>query len=263
MPKPVVQVGEDPDPAPYLFVTLEQKRIDQSKPYDGKKACWVPDEKEGYLLGEIKATKGDIVTVGLPGGEVCHSILDRTIFLFFFNIHTLPLWSNDTYDGKTALRETEISTKYQTLSESLKISWIFIVIIARKRYNFRFVSETTSSRIFQLRLPVGPKLRPREINNPSNMHTQFFYSRKELSLVPKECLDFGTFVANWCNFRLDRNNADRISKSLKNAQFVVLFYKRIHVASKMMIRFWYICWENRTISSCIEISCLRNKQASK
>ncbi|EFN88457.1 Myosin heavy chain, muscle [Harpegnathos saltator] len=61
--------GEDPDPTPYLFVSLEQKRIDQTKPYDAKKACWVPDEKDGYLLGEIKATKGDIVSVGLPGGE--------------------------------------------------------------------------------------------------------------------------------------------------------------------------------------------------
>ncbi|XP_017790983.1 PREDICTED: myosin heavy chain, muscle isoform X9 [Habropoda laboriosa] len=69
MPKPKAQEGDDPDPTPYLFVSLEQKRIDQTKPYDAKKACWVPDEKEGYLLGEIKATKGDVVTVGLPGGE--------------------------------------------------------------------------------------------------------------------------------------------------------------------------------------------------
>ncbi|XP_055702065.1 myosin heavy chain, muscle isoform X24 [Phlebotomus papatasi] len=69
MPKVVKQEGEDPDPTPYLFVSLEQKRIDQTKPYDSKKNCWVPDEKDGYLLGEIKATKGDLVTVGLPGGE--------------------------------------------------------------------------------------------------------------------------------------------------------------------------------------------------
>ncbi|XP_026297945.1 myosin heavy chain, muscle isoform X28 [Apis mellifera] len=69
MPKPKPQEGEDPDPTPYLFVSLEQKRIDQTKPYDAKKACWVPDEKEGYVLGEIKATKGDVVSVGLPGGE--------------------------------------------------------------------------------------------------------------------------------------------------------------------------------------------------
>uniref|UniRef100_A0A182WA49 Myosin heavy chain n=1 Tax=Anopheles minimus TaxID=112268 RepID=A0A182WA49_9DIPT len=69
MPRPPVQVGEDPDPTEFLFVSLEQKRIDQSKPYDSKKACWVPDEKEGYVLGEIKATKGELVTVALPGGE--------------------------------------------------------------------------------------------------------------------------------------------------------------------------------------------------
>ncbi|XP_016989396.1 myosin heavy chain, muscle isoform X21 [Drosophila rhopaloa] len=69
MPKPVAS-QEDEDPTPYLFVSLEQRRIDQSKPYDSKKSCWIPDEKEGYLLGEIKATKGDIVSVGLAGGEV-------------------------------------------------------------------------------------------------------------------------------------------------------------------------------------------------
>ncbi|XP_060665705.1 myosin heavy chain, muscle isoform X31 [Drosophila nasuta] len=68
MPKPAAS-QEDEDPTPYLFVSLEQRRIDQSKPYDSKKNCWVPDEKEGYLLGDIKATKGDIVSVGLPGGE--------------------------------------------------------------------------------------------------------------------------------------------------------------------------------------------------
>ena len=68
MPRPVPN-QEDEDPTPYLFVSLEQRRIDQSKPYDSKKNCWVPDEKEGYLIGEIKATKGDIVSVGLPGGE--------------------------------------------------------------------------------------------------------------------------------------------------------------------------------------------------
>lgn len=70
MPKPQVQEGDDPDPTPYLFVSLEQKRIDQTKPYDAKKSCWVPDEKEGFILGEIKGTKGDLVTVAIPGGEV-------------------------------------------------------------------------------------------------------------------------------------------------------------------------------------------------
>jgi hypothetical protein len=80
MPAPQKQ-DEDADPTPYLFVSLEQKRIDQTKPYDAKKACWIPDEKEGYLLGEIKATKGDIVSVGLPGGEV------RTSWLLPFALY--------------------------------------------------------------------------------------------------------------------------------------------------------------------------------
>ncbi|XP_021706795.1 myosin heavy chain, muscle-like isoform X2 [Aedes aegypti] len=69
MPKPVVQVGDDPDPSEWLYISEEMRRIDQSKPYDAKKACWVPDEAEGYVQGEIKATKGDLVTVALPGGE--------------------------------------------------------------------------------------------------------------------------------------------------------------------------------------------------
>lgn len=61
---------EHEDPVPYLYVSLEQKRIDQAKPYDSKSACWVPDEKEGFIQGEIKATKGDIITVKIPGGDV-------------------------------------------------------------------------------------------------------------------------------------------------------------------------------------------------
>lgn len=70
MPRIVKQEGEDPDPTPYLYVSLEQKRIDQTKPYDAKKACWVPDEAEGYVQGEIQSTKGELVSVKLPGGEV-------------------------------------------------------------------------------------------------------------------------------------------------------------------------------------------------
>uniref|UniRef100_T1IQ65 Myosin heavy chain, muscle n=1 Tax=Strigamia maritima TaxID=126957 RepID=T1IQ65_STRMM len=60
-------MAEDPDPTEYLFISLEQKRIDQTKPYDGKKACWIPDDKEGFILGEIKSTKGDMTTVDIPG----------------------------------------------------------------------------------------------------------------------------------------------------------------------------------------------------
>lgn len=63
---------EDPDPSQYLIVSLEQKRKDQTKPYDGKKMVWVPDEKECFLLGNIVSTKGDMVTVEIKGEEVTY-----------------------------------------------------------------------------------------------------------------------------------------------------------------------------------------------
>lgn len=82
MPGHVVKsTGPDPDPTEYLYVSLEQKRIDQTKPYDAKKATWIADEKEGFVLGEIKGTKGDLVIVGLPSGEVSPP---PSCFLLFF-----------------------------------------------------------------------------------------------------------------------------------------------------------------------------------
>ena len=39
---------EDPDPVPYLVVTLEMKREDMLKPYDAKKSYWCPDMAGGY-----------------------------------------------------------------------------------------------------------------------------------------------------------------------------------------------------------------------
>ncbi|KAL7637326.1 UNVERIFIED_CONTAM: hypothetical protein RMT77_012051 [Armadillidium vulgare] len=70
MPGHIVKsTGPDPDPTEFLYVSLEQKRKDQTKPYDAKKSCWVPCEKDGFVLGEIQGTKGDLVTVAIPGGE--------------------------------------------------------------------------------------------------------------------------------------------------------------------------------------------------
>ena len=44
------KAGEpDPDPCPYLVVTLEMKREDALKPYDPKKSYWCPDGKGNYM----------------------------------------------------------------------------------------------------------------------------------------------------------------------------------------------------------------------
>ena len=80
---------EDPDPSPYLYVSMEQKRKDQTKPYDGKKMVWVADEKEGYIMGLIKETKGDMCVIEIEGQEVSFIIYSRKIvkslmFLFIY-----------------------------------------------------------------------------------------------------------------------------------------------------------------------------------
>ncbi|CAD5211296.1 unnamed protein product [Bursaphelenchus okinawaensis] len=55
----------------YLRLTREQMLEEQSKPYDSKKNCWVPDPEDGYVAAEIKSTSGDDVTVvSSKGNEI-------------------------------------------------------------------------------------------------------------------------------------------------------------------------------------------------
>lgn len=87
---------EYPDPTKYLFISLEQKRKDQAKPYDGKKMFWIPDDKDCYVLGNIVEEKGDMVTMGdLPGGEkVCNS-QDSFYVVYMTKSHNeFHLWNN-------------------------------------------------------------------------------------------------------------------------------------------------------------------------
>ena len=51
--------GPDPDPTDFLYVSDEQKERDLSRPYDPDTSCWIPDEKDGFIEGEIMETKED------------------------------------------------------------------------------------------------------------------------------------------------------------------------------------------------------------
>ena len=57
---------KDPDPEPYLVVTMEMKREDQKKPYDSKKSYWCPDGKGGYVecMLENKTDTESTVMIG-------------------------------------------------------------------------------------------------------------------------------------------------------------------------------------------------------
>ena len=54
----------------FLLISREERMKLTSQPFDGKKSCWVPDHKEGFLAAEIKSTKGEEVTVKTSKGEV-------------------------------------------------------------------------------------------------------------------------------------------------------------------------------------------------
>ena len=70
----------------YLLIPQAEKIKAQAQPFDGKKACWIPEHKEGFLAAEIISTKGEEVTVKTSKGEVC------TFFFLFTPIRwPLPL----------------------------------------------------------------------------------------------------------------------------------------------------------------------------
>ncbi|XP_021367481.1 myosin heavy chain, striated muscle-like [Mizuhopecten yessoensis] len=52
----------DPD---FQYLAVDRKKLlkEQTAPFDGKKNCWVPDEKAGFAASEIQSSKGDDITV--------------------------------------------------------------------------------------------------------------------------------------------------------------------------------------------------------
>ena len=59
----------DPDPAPYLIVSMEMKRVDMLKSYDSKKSYWVQDGKGGFVQGMLESNAGGKAVV-MVGHEV-------------------------------------------------------------------------------------------------------------------------------------------------------------------------------------------------
>ena len=92
------KAGEpDPDPLPYLVVTLEIKRADMLLPYDPKKSYYCPDGKGGFMECILDGTNdaGTKATV-MCGHEVtflincilfiCVYILYCPLFIFHWYI---------------------------------------------------------------------------------------------------------------------------------------------------------------------------------
>lgn len=61
-------MGDDPEA--FLMVDKKSQLEAQAQSYDGKKQCWVADEKDGFLAAEIISTKGEQVTLKTSTGKV-------------------------------------------------------------------------------------------------------------------------------------------------------------------------------------------------
>ncbi|XP_076123191.1 myosin-16-like [Alosa pseudoharengus] len=57
------ECGDEVDPMPFLAPTEKEKLDAVNKPYDIKKSCWVKDDKDAFVAGEIQSDEGDKVTV--------------------------------------------------------------------------------------------------------------------------------------------------------------------------------------------------------
>ena len=64
------KAGEpDPDPLPYLVISIEEKRADMMRTYDPKKSYWAPDNKGGFCESMLENDDGTKATV-MCGHEV-------------------------------------------------------------------------------------------------------------------------------------------------------------------------------------------------
>lgn len=64
----------DPNYGPWKdYLAIDKKQMIKEMggaTFDGKKACFVPDEKEGFVVAEIVSSKGDEITVQVAGAGV-------------------------------------------------------------------------------------------------------------------------------------------------------------------------------------------------
>ena len=59
----------DPDPSPYLVISMDMKRADMLKPYDPRKSYWCPDGQGGFKECMLESDEGGKATC-MVGHEV-------------------------------------------------------------------------------------------------------------------------------------------------------------------------------------------------
>ena len=79
--------SQDPD---FQYLAVDRKKLQREQmPFDGKKMCWIPDDKEGFVSAEIKSSKGDEITVTTVEKKHVSTIYPRLAQVPTFNFYFL------------------------------------------------------------------------------------------------------------------------------------------------------------------------------
>ena len=72
---------DDPD---FQYLVVDRKKLlkEQTQVFDGKKACWIPDPKDGFLQAEIESSDGGKVTVKILKNSEVGFLFTKSDFLF-------------------------------------------------------------------------------------------------------------------------------------------------------------------------------------
>ena len=103
--------GEDPDPEPYLVVSMEAKREDMMKPYDSKKSYWCPDGKGGYaecMVQKLDEKEGEVLM-----GHIVSLIINA------FNLLTIPEFMPAYHSNENILKFRKRFSKPKSLDKSI------------------------------------------------------------------------------------------------------------------------------------------------
>ena len=115
------QKGEDPDPEPYLCVSMEMKRENMQKPYDSKKSYWCPDGKGGYVEcmvqkkddKEAEVLIGHIVSREIQFEMICiYRVIPRAKLIYPFLTYFML-----SYFRKKCLRQKKLG---KSIRQSLR-----------------------------------------------------------------------------------------------------------------------------------------------
>ena len=96
------KAGEpDPDPLPYLVVTLEMKRVDMLLPYDPKKSYYCPDGKGGFMECILDGTND----AGTKATVMCgHEVLFlNLLYISYMCVYINILWPSIQFHWSISL----------------------------------------------------------------------------------------------------------------------------------------------------------------